>query len=96
MDHITQHPPKLEAALTQLGLRDLLDGFIARKRVGVRFNELERYAAQYGYEFKREHGNIYGRLMLVLTVPVPTPVLRLVTRSDVAAVHGSRRRLHEA
>jgi len=90
--HITaKHPPELETALASIGLADLLDGFIARNRVGVRFNQIERAAAQLGYEFKREHGNIYGRLRLVPAAATPAPVMRLVTRSDHAAVHGGRR-----
>lgn len=91
MDHTAKHPVELEAALASIGLADLLTGFIARDRVGVRFNQLERFAQQHGYEFKREHGNIYGRLQLVPTTATPAPVMRLITRSDHAAVHGGRR-----
>lgn len=52
-----------------MGLGDLLHGCIARERVGIRFLERERFASKYGYKFKREHSNIYGRLQLV---PVAT------------------------
>jgi len=91
MNHTSKHPAELETALANIGLADLLDDYIARARVGVRFLEIERAAAKFGYEFRREHGNIYGRLWLVPTTTTPTPVMRLVTRSDVAAVHGGRR-----
>lgn len=90
MDITAKHPLELETALASIGLDDLLDGFIARKRVGVRFNQLARFAQQYGYEFAREHGNIYGRLRLVPAAATSAPVMRLVTRSDHAAVHGGR------
>ncbi len=92
MNITAKHPPELETALASIGLADLLDGFIARTRVGIRFNQLERAAAKFGYEFKREHGNIYGRLQLVPIAASPMPVIRLITRSDHAAVHGGRYR----
>lgn len=90
MNHTAKHPAELETALANIGLGDLLDGYIARERVGIRFNSLERLAQQHGYGFEREHGNIYGRLRLVPAVAAPAPVMRLITRSDHAAVHGSR------
>ncbi len=91
MNHTAKHPAELEIALASIGLSDLLDGFIARERVGIRFNQLECAAAKFGYEFKREHGNVYGRLQLVPIKASPMPMLRLITRSDHAAVHGGRR-----
>lgn len=77
-----------------MGLRDLLEGFIAPERVRRwGFLDVERFAAKYGYGFNREYGNIYGRLHLVPTAATaPAPVLRLVTRGYVAAVYGSRHR----
>lgn len=89
--HVTpKHPAELETALASIGLSDLLDGFIARERVGIRFLSIERAAAKFGYHFDREHGNIYGRLQLVPIEASPLPVIRLITRSDHAAVHGGR------
>ena len=94
MDDTASHPAALTATLERMGLGDVLDGYIAPERVRRwGFLDVERFAAKYGYEFKREHGNLYGRLHLVLTAAtVQAPVMRLVTRSDVAAVHGSRQR----
>lgn len=88
------HPAELVAKLERIRLADLLDGYIARERVGIRFVKLERIAEQHGYRFEREHGNLYGKLMLVPIPPAPTnpPVMRVITRSDHAAVHGSRLR----
>lgn len=40
--------------------------------------------------FRHKGGNVYGRLQFVPIDNTPAPVLRLVTRSDVAAVHGSK------
>lgn len=93
MDDTASHPAELTETLARMGLRDLLEGFIAPERVRRwGFLDIERFAAKHGYEFCREHGNIYGRLHLVPTVATtPAPVMRVVTRSDVAAVHGSRR-----
>lgn len=92
MNYTPKHPPELETALVSIGLADLLDGFIARERVGIRFLSIERAAAKFGYEFEREHGNVYGRLQLVPIEASPMPMLRLITRSDHAAVHGGRHR----
>ncbi len=87
------HPAELVATLARLGLEDLLTGFIARERVGIRFLKLERVAAEYGYQFDREHGNLYGKLGLIPTPPAPKQaIMRLITRSDHAAVHGPRTR----
>lgn len=85
------HPAELEAALVQLGLSDMLDGYVARARVGVRYLSIERLAARHGYRIAHEDGNVYGRVRLEPISTAPTPRLRLVTRSDVAAVHGTRR-----
>lgn len=94
MDHTASHPTELTATLERMGLGDVLDGFVAPERVRRwGFLDVERFAAKYGYEFRREHGNLYGQLHLVpIPATVQAPVMRLVTRSDVAAVHGSRRR----
>lgn len=93
MKSITQHPVPSVETLECLGLADLLDGYIARERVSIRFLQLERFAHEHGYQFDREHGNIYGKPMLVPTPPAaPQVIIRLITRSDHAAVHGSRTR----
>ena len=93
MDDTTEHPAELTATLAHMGLRDVLEGYIAPERVRRGgFLAVESFAAKHGYGFNREHGNIYGRLHLVPTAAAtPAPVLRLVTRSDVAAVYGSHR-----
>ncbi len=54
--------------------------------------EVDAFVRANGHQFIREHGNVYGRLKLVPLEPAaPAPVLRLITRSDHAAVTGSRR-----
>lgn len=94
MHDTTDHPAPLVEALESIGLADLLDGFIARERVGVRYRELGRAAQRFGYTFRHEGGNVYGRLWLVSIAPAaPAPVVRLITRSDHAAVYGSRKRV---
>ncbi len=82
----------LRNALTTIGLSDLLTGYVARERVGVRYTEISRAAARFGYGFRHENGNVYGALKLEPVDLTPAPVLRLITRSDHAAVTGSRRR----
>ncbi len=87
------HPTALETALATIGLADLLGpDFIARRRIGVRYREIAAAAARFGYGFRHEFGNVYGALKLEPVDPTPAPVLRLITRSDHAAVHGSKRR----
>ncbi len=85
----TTHPETFRETLERMGLADLLETFIAPKR-GRRwgFNEVERFARQNGYVFVREAGNVYGALKLVPATPAP--VLRIITRSDHAAVFPSR------
>ena len=82
----------LRTALETIDLADLLTGYVTRERVGVRYREISRAAAPFGLEFKHEHGNVYGRLKLEPVDNTPAPVMRIVTRSDVAAVYGSKRR----
>ena len=82
----------LRTALEQIGLEDLLTGYIARERVGVRYQEISRAAEQFGLEFKHRDGNVYGALMLVPISTTPAPVMRMITRSDHAAVVGSKKR----
>jgi len=86
-----EYPTELAEALAAIGLADILDNFVARSRVGTRYLEIERAAARFGYEFRHEHGNLYGRLRLVRDVATPAPKLRVITRSDEAARCGSRR-----
>ena len=81
----------LKTALEQIGLADLLTGYVARERVGVRYAEISRAAAPFGLEFRHRDGNVYGRVKLAPINTTPAPTLRLITRSDHAAVHGSRR-----
>ncbi len=93
MDNNTPQPPApLTERLERMGLSDLLETFVAPERVRRwGFLSVERFAASYGYTFKREHGNLYGKLMLVPISTAPAPALRVITRSDHAAVYGSRR-----
>ena len=81
----------LKTALEQINLEDLLTGYVARERVGVRYQEIARVAEQFDLEFKHEHGNVYGRLQLVPVSTTPAPALRLITRSDHAAQVSSKR-----
>jgi hypothetical protein len=88
----TTHPAELTATLARMGLADALDGYIAPKRVRRwGFLSVERFAASHGYAFERRGGNLYGALRLVPAVAAPAPKMRVITRSDHAAVHGSRR-----
>lgn len=83
MDHIS---PELAANLEHLGITDALHGFIAPERVRRwGYLEVESFVREHGYGFVREHGNIYGRLMLVPLEPVSVPAFRVITRSDHAA-----------
>lgn len=93
MDITPEHPTELTETLARMGLSDLLDGYVAPERVRRwGFLSVERFAASHGYAFAREHGNIYGKLMLAPISTAPAPALRIVTKSDVAAVYGTRRR----
>lgn len=84
---------ELLANLEHMGILDALEGFIVPERVRRwGFLEVEAFARQHGYQFVREHGNIYGRLMLVPLEPVSVPALRVITRSDHAAAVPSRKR----
>lgn len=89
----TTHPAELVETLTRMGLSDLLEHYIAPERVRRwNFLKVESFAVECGYVFEREHGNVYGKLRLIPTLPVTNRmVMRLITRSDHAAVHGSRR-----
>ncbi len=94
MQNTTAAPPApLTERLASMGLSDLLDGFIDRTRVGIQFVKLEAFAQRYGYRFERRDGNVYGALHLIPTPPATSDrvTIRLITRSDHAAVHGSRR-----
>lgn len=86
-------PETFTETLNRMGLADALEGFIAPERVRRwGFLEVERFVREHGYKFVREHGNIYGKLQLVPLEPVGVvPALRLITRSDHAAVYGRRK-----
>lgn len=92
--HDTTAPEAFIATLEHLGIADALQGYIAPERVR-RWGclEVEAFAQEHGYCFARENGNLYGKLMLVPVeaTAAPAPVLRVVTRSDVAAVYPSRK-----
>ena len=86
-------PETFAETLACMDLADLLETFIEPERVRHwGFLEVERFAAEHGYVFVRESNNVYGALMLVLAgAAAPAPVLRIITRSDHAAVYGTRR-----
>lgn len=90
-DITATHPTALTTYLERLDLTDLLTGYVDRRVVHARINvaTLEVVVQRWGYCVAREGGNVYGYLMV--TPATPAPVMRIVTRSDVAAVHGSKR-----
>lgn len=89
------HPGTLVATLEHLGLGDMLDGYIPRQHVTrrVSWQEFVRFIESQGYEIVKEHGNIYGKVGVRPAAPAQVPRFRVVTRNDVAAVYGSRRRV---
>ena len=91
MNNTTPDTEPLRTALEQINLADLLTGYVDQRRVGVRYQEISRAAAQFGLTFAHEHGNLYGRLQLGPVSTTPAPTLRMITRSDHAAVHGTWR-----
>jgi hypothetical protein len=93
MKDTTDHPAVLVETLERMGLSNVLTGYVAPERVRRwGFLSVERFATSHGYAFARRDGNIYGALRLVPAVAASAPLMRLVTRSDVAAVYGSRPR----
>jgi hypothetical protein len=89
-----EHPTTLTATLAHLGLTEVLTGFIPRQHVSrrVSWREFTRFVEGQGYTVVTERGDIYGRVGVRPAAPAaPAPLLRVVTRSDVAAVYGSRR-----
>lgn len=89
----TTAPQTLIETLERMRLSDLLNGYVAPERVRRwNFLDVQRFAAEYSYEFAYEGGGVYGRLMLVPVTLHPVPPLRIITRSDHAAVHPSRPR----
>jgi hypothetical protein len=72
----------------------MLTGYVPRQHVTrrVSWREFERFIESQGYEAVKEGGNIYGRVGVRPATPsVAAPLLRVVMRSDVAAIYGSRR-----
>jgi hypothetical protein len=86
-------PSPLTNVLAQIGVPEMLETYVPRQHVTRRVSwaQFERFVQSHGYEVKRENGNIYGKLMLVPTSSVVAPVMRLITRSDHAAVYGGAR-----
>jgi hypothetical protein len=84
-------PAELVETLERIGLTEMLSGYVPRAHIVRRVNwhEFERYVRAQGYQVALENGNLYGRVGL--RPATAAPKLRVVTRSDVAAVHGSRR-----
>jgi hypothetical protein len=90
---ITPPPATLKATLEHYGLSEVLSGFIRRQHIvrRVSWREFVQFVESQGYEIVTEDSNIYGRVGIRPAQTAKAPVMRMVTRSDVAAVHGSRR-----
>jgi hypothetical protein len=89
-----EHPTTLTATLERLGLSEMLTGYVPRAHVTrrVSWREFTRFVEGQGYEVVTERGNIYGKITLHPAAPTaPAPRFHVITRSDHAAVHGSRR-----
>ena len=89
-----QHTSEVSTLLEQINASDALTDYIDPKRLTrrVSFIDLELFLAKHGYKIERRDGNVYGFMMIVPAAPVAAPTLRLITRSDHAAVFGSRAR----
>ncbi len=89
-----QHTSEVSTLLEQINASDALTDYIDPKRLTrrVSFIDLELFLAEHGYKIERQDGNVYGFMMIVKTDPQAMPAFRLITRSDHAAVYGSRGR----
>jgi hypothetical protein len=85
-------PATLTATLAHYGLFAALTGFIPRQQVTCRvsWREFAAFVKLQGYEIVTEGGNLYGKVGIRPVQTAKVPVMRLITRSDVAAVYGSR------
>jgi hypothetical protein len=94
MDTTTDHHAALVNTLEHLGLSEMLTGYVPRAHVTrrVSWQEFTRFIEGQGYEIVKEGGNIYGRVGVRPAASSTAPKMRVVTRSDVAAVYGSRPR----
>jgi hypothetical protein len=89
---INQPPATLTATLAHYGLSEVLSGYIPRQHITrrVSWREFAAFVKSQGYEIVTEGGNIYGRVGVRPVQTAKAPVMRMVTRSDVAAQYGSR------
>jgi hypothetical protein len=90
---INQPPATLTATLEHYGLSEVLTSYIPRQHITRRVSwcEFAAFVKSQGYEIVTEGGNIYGRVGVRPASTAKAPVLRMVTRSDVAAVYGGGR-----
>lgn len=94
MDITPEHPATRTATLESIGLSAILTSYIPRQHVTrrVSWQEFVRFVEGQSYEVVTERGNIYGRISIRPAAPTAAaPRLRVITRSDHAAVHGSWR-----
>ena len=90
MAHITAQA--LRSQFAQINAAEVMDTHIDPKRISLRTDmaTLEAYLRRHGWMIERKNGNIYGFIRIVPAKPNVVPTLRLITRSDHAAVVGSR------
>jgi hypothetical protein len=94
MNDTAKHPATLTATLEHLAQAEMLTGYAPRQHVTrrVSWREFVRFVEGQGYAVVTERGNIYGRVAVRPAAPtIPAPRFHVITRSDHAAVHGSRR-----
>lgn len=86
-------PAAIVDLLERLGVTEMLTSYVPRQHVirRVSWTQFERFVQEQGYRVIREGGNLYGKIGLRPADPAPAPVVRIVTRSDVAAQYGSGR-----
>lgn len=90
----TDVPAPIRQLLEQLDAPEMLTDYIPRARITrlVTWIDFSLFVREHGYRVDLEEGNVFGRIMLVPASAEPAPVLRIVTRNDVAAQYGSRAR----
>ncbi len=86
-------PETFSATLAHYGWTEALTGYIPRDQITskVSWQDFARVANSFGYRIVTEAGNVYGKIGLRLPVTRPAPKLRVITRSDHAAVYGGKR-----
>ncbi len=86
-------PETFSATLAHYGLISTLTSYIPRKDITSRvsWSEFTRFIESQGYKNVTEGGNVYGRVGVRKDYGNKFPPMRMVTRSDVAAVYGGKR-----